>query len=544
MKLEESYLYGLIAGRGHIYKDSKIVAIEFSHSNEFIEGIAHCQKCGWLATKPSGSENLKCKNQACASEVSKDVKKSYNQPVSTINSLNNVIIPFLENEIKGKFEISANKSLTLLLINLQANSELFQEIEKEFNFIQSFDSFSIPKIIHKSDKKQKIEFINGLLDTSGFANAGGWLNRDGRSGHGRMRAYFQIVRNWKMPVEIDNFLRKYFNLPIQTIDWGHPNIRDGNLTEYHEGGKHSSWSREHQVKFYPEYYDQFKFRISVKQDLFKELINHNLKVGFEEKQDWFPPGRITIGKVKANHPAENDLRIPKEAQRHFNAFWQVNMALGCEYLSNKKNNSNYPEMYELTGEDVDGYEKKLKEFNEQSEKLYNDIVSEETKKKAKKESKLPSKAIRTTPEAETYPPLVNFFKIYLTQKYNEAAEVFDTSSSNLNLFIKNKRLDILNELDNFEKYRIRPDVVGFLNKQKKLVFIESKITTLDLAALGQLIGYCLVAKPIEAILVSTISPSPTFIRTLKANKNILEYDNNKSIQIATLINNKVSFEVI
>ena len=34
---------------------------------------------------------------------------------------------------------------------------------------------------------------------------------------------------------------------------------------------------------------------------------------------------------------------------------------------------------------------------------------------------------------------------------------------------QNKRLDILNELENFEKYRIRPDVVGFLNKQKKLI---------------------------------------------------------------------------
>jgi len=544
MKLEESYLYGLIAGRGHLYKDSKIIAIEFSHSNEFVDGIAHCPKCGWLATKPKGNEDLKCKNHNCENIVDRNVKKRYNQPQSTINSLNNVIIPFLESEIKGEFEISANKSMTLLLINLQTNLKLFDEIEKEFNFAQSFDSFSIPNVIHKSQKEQKIEFINGLLDTSGFANAGGWLNRDGKNGHGRMRAYFQIVRNWKMPVEIDNFLRKYFGLPIQTIDWGHPNIRDGNLTEYYEDEKLTSWSREHQVKFYPEYYKQFRFRVSVKQELFQELIDHNLNVGFEEKQDWFPPGRITIGKVKANHPAENDLRIPEEAQKHFNAFWQVNMALGCEYLNMKKNISSHPEMYELTGEDIDGYKEKLIEYTNQSEKLYNEIVKKEKKNKSKTESQSTARAPRTSPEAETYEPLVNFFKKHLAHKYNEPVEVFDTSSGNLNLFIKNKRLDILNELENFEKYRIRPDVVGFLNKQKKLIFVESKITTLDLSALGQLIGYCLVAKPIEAILVSTRSPSPTFVRILKANKNILKYDDDKTIQIATLTDNQVIFEDI
>jgi hypothetical protein len=88
MKLEESYLYGLIAGRGHLYKDSKIIAIEFSHSNEFVDGIAHCPKCGWLATKPKGNEDLKCKNHNCENIVDRNVKKRYNQPQSTINSLN------------------------------------------------------------------------------------------------------------------------------------------------------------------------------------------------------------------------------------------------------------------------------------------------------------------------------------------------------------------------------------------------------------------------------------------------------------------------
>ena len=42
-----------------------------------------------------------------------------------------------------------------------------------------------------------------------------------------MRGYFQMVnRNWKMPVEICDFLYKEFSLTLQAIDWGHPNNRD------------------------------------------------------------------------------------------------------------------------------------------------------------------------------------------------------------------------------------------------------------------------------------------------------------------------------
>ena len=40
---------------------------------------------------------------------------------------------------------------------------------------------------------------------------------------GMMQVYFQIVnRNYFLPVDIDNFIREYFKIPIQTIDWGAP----------------------------------------------------------------------------------------------------------------------------------------------------------------------------------------------------------------------------------------------------------------------------------------------------------------------------------
>ena len=432
--------------------------------------------------------------------------------------------------------------MTLLIMDLNKNEHFFQQIVEVFNPDLSFDRFHIPKIISLSNKECQIEFINGLLDTSGFPSPGGWLNRDGENGHGRMRSYFQIVRNWHLPVEIDNFLRTEFGLPIHTIDWGHPNIRDGNLEDFFNTNP-TSWGREHQVKFFPEYYfNLFHFRIESKQALFKELNDHNNKTKFNEKDDWFPPSEITRGRIKAFHPGENDIRLPKPVQRHFDAFWQINLAMGCKFLTELASKAKNSETFALTGNISSNVSpiKIEKEFN-----LIRTRLREEAFEKAskdKKTTKIQNIIIkrRQKREYETYAPLVLFLKKMLSLKYSEPVETFDTSSGNLNLFLKNKSQKLLDVFDYCDKFRIRPDVVGFLTKTIKLVFVESKVTPLDIKALGQLIGYCLVAQPKEAILVSTVSPSLTLIKLLKARPDLLEYGNGKKIQIGTLYKNNVN----
>ncbi len=533
----KSYLLGLITGRGHFFKDSKSIAIEFSHTNEFVSGIAHCPLCGWLATE--NGNGLKCKNPNCGHAVDPSVKKTYNQPIATVDSLKTEIIPFLSSEIKANFDIAGNKSMTILVIDFKSNTSLFDEIISYFIPDLSFDRFHIPKEISKSSKESKVEFVNGLLDTSGFANAGGWLNRDGENGHGRMRVYFQIVRNWYLPVEIDNFLRAEFNLPIHTIDWGHPNIRDGNLKDYFETNP-TSWGREHQIKFFPEYYQMFKFRISSKQAMFKELTDHNIKVAFKEKDDWFPPSKITKGKLKAYHPGESDLRIPELARKHFDAFWQINLAMGCRYLEGLQGNSKNSKAFALTGdmESIEKPEKIEAEFDIIRKKLTDEAIQKE---RPKKEPSKKGKTEKELAEQAMYAPLTVFFIDYLSKKYKENADAFDTSAGNLNLFLKNRNKELLEVFDYCDKYRIKPDVVGFLEKQKALAFIEAKITPLDLKCLGQLMGYCFVAQPIEAILISTKAPSLSLIKVLKARPDLLTYAKDKKVQLAILENGKVNF---
>lgn len=494
--------------------------------------------CGWLATD-NKKGSLKCKNPKCGSLVDPSVKKIYNQPEATVASLKIEVIPFLNSIIKARFDITGNKSMTILVIDFKENIPLFEEIFSYFSPNTSYDRFSIPKDISLTDDISKKEFINGLLDTSGFANAGGWLNRDGKNGHGRMRVYFQIVRNWHLPVEIDNFIRSQFGLPIHNIDWGHPNIRDGNLKDFFETNP-NSWGREHQIKFFPEYFQAFHFRISSKQAMFEELMKHNINVSFEEKDDWFPPSKITKGKLKAYHPGENSLRIPEAARKHFDAFWQINLALGCSYLKDLQSSSKNPAVFALTGEiDSDeNVEKIEKEFDEIREALTQKATQIE------RAEKLPSKRRESSSEfAEKamYLPLTIFLKDYLVSKYSGTVDAFDTSAGNLNLFLKNKNRELLELFDYCDKYRIKPDIVGFIENQKALVFIEAKITPLDLKSLGQLIGYCMVAQPIEAILISSKPPSLILIKVLKARPDLLMYAGNRKIQLATLEKGKVNF---
>ena len=347
----ESYLCGLLIGRGFINNDSLV--IQFPFINEYLEGIAHCNICGFLATKPPSSQLLKCKNKECSNfenpKIPPDVKEKYHQPSMFKESIANIIVPFLHSGIDA--EIKLLSSSTCSFLNIALNDDLKTKLETLFKDNRSFSSFSIPEYFYKTKSENQIELINGLLDSCGFANAGSWVPRDGSNGHGRMRVYFQVInRNYHLPVSIDNFLRSVFSIPIQTIDWGHPNIRDSNLADYLKN-RSSAFGREHQVKVYPEYLDRFHFRISSKQSMFKELLNHNNQCNFTTSEDWFPGAieKIDPADVKAHHPMESNSKLPLEVRKHFDKFWQINAVLGCKFINEIANQSSDRDLFFKTG---------------------------------------------------------------------------------------------------------------------------------------------------------------------------------------------------
>ena len=529
-----AYLIGLITGKGYIENNNK-VSIEFPFVNEYVEGIAHCPLCGFLATKPSGADLLKCKNTECINStkpvLNQSIKKRYHQPSGFRSSIKEVIIPFLKSGIEFEYTLVSNSTCSFLTLTLNQNLHSF--LKDIFYPARTFSSTKIPEEMSEIKEVEKVELINGLLDSIGFANAGGWINKDGENGHGRMRVDFQIInRNYFLPVSIDNFLRENFNLPIQTIDWGHPNIRDSNLADYMQG-KPSAFGREHQVKFYPEYYQAFKFRISTKAHLFKELLNHNLSAVFRDKEDWYPNSikEILESKVKATHPMEHNPVLHKNVRTHVDALWQVNMRMGCKFVNKIREKAENKELFDVTGIIINlpNAEEKISKFKELSdEKMKAKLLSSKSKKK--KENKTSTNEL----EVDTYPALVKWLKRYIQGKEKAKSFAFDTSSQTLFNFFSSEGSISQHIYDSMNSLSIRPDVVGFSNVDSSMYFIESKIVSLGLKELGQIMAYCHVANPKEAFLITTKKLTDTLLVAIARTPNLIEYGNKKTVTLGVL----------
>lgn len=531
---------GLIVGRGRLF-DSGRAVIEFSHTNKTISGIAHCPKCNSVATQKN--KFYSCKNPKCGNSGFEPNQNTYDQVAETKASINDEIIPFLKAKLNFKESVMANPSITLLIMDFEITDQGWKDLTEILGKQFHFHSGRIPKQISSFEKSLQIEFINGMLDTSGFCNSGGWLPRKGLTSEIRQRVYFQVVRNWNLTVEIDNFLREEFNIPIQTIDWGHPNIRDANLIEA-QAGKSSAYAREHQLKVYPEYLKDFRFRISSKQKMLDELLQHNVDGGFSNREDWFPPKKI--GSFKAHHPDEQNPRMALPVRKHFDAFWQINLALGCKFLTELANSSLNPEVFALTGEqDNPGPVEKVAKEIEKLRPVINlkPVVSDPTVKKTNAKSKNSSARSKEDLELATYPILKEFFDSkYFPDK--KQGEFHITNYSTLSSFMKDQPDEFIDLFEECEEFKIRPDLVGFDKQDKKLIFVESKVDTLDMRMVGQLIGYCLVAQPKEAFLLSTQLLSPRLVNALSAKPDILNYGNGQRIQIGQIKGKDVEIHAI
>jgi hypothetical protein len=506
--------------------------IEFSHTNRFINGIAHCPFCNSVATQKAGF--YKCKNTLCAEDGFEPIQNSYDQIDATSSSVNEIIGPLICENLGATFSTMQNDASTLLIIDFKLDSPYWIALTEHFGNSFHFHAGRIPTVVKSATPDNQAEFVNGLLDTAGFCNAGGWVPRKGQNSDIRQRFYFQIVKNWPLVVDIDNFMRKYFQTPIQTIDWGHPNIRDGNLTEA-LAGKTSAYAREHQIKIYPEYLNKFEFRISSKKAMFQELLNHNIEGNFTNAEDWFPPKRITT--LRSHHPDEDNPRLPPEVRRHFDASWQLNLALGCEYLLELQSRAQVPDAFLLTG-DLSDNRTLDQVLLDQS--LARPVIPFELKKNPIVNRG--SARVRATEELEfaTYPILKEFYDAEYFHNRADEGEFYITSNLTLSSFIRDTNTDFLGIYDDLADHKIRPDLVGFDKLSKRIIFIESKVDVLDLRMVGQLLAYCLVANPEEAHLISTKPLSTRLLNTLSAGADILEYSEGRKIVIGRLNSNGVS----
>ena len=170
---------------------------------------------------------------------------------------------------------------------------------------------------------QKKALMKGIADVTGYIRK----SNIAFGQEGAHRVYIEIPGNWYMVIDIANML-KAIDVPVQTIDFGHPNFRDGNLVKYNEG-KPNFWKKEHQVKIFANEFLPIGFNVKHKQDALEKYSEELLEFIDPNKTHKFYWEKSIRRSKKQIHPCENDESLPVEIRgKHFDSWTDLARTLG------------------------------------------------------------------------------------------------------------------------------------------------------------------------------------------------------------------------
>jgi hypothetical protein len=170
---------------------------------------------------------------------------------------------------------------------------------------------------------QKKALMKGIADVTGYIRK----SNIAFGQEGAHRVYIEIPGNWYMVIDIANML-KAVDVPVQTIDFGHPNFRDGNLIKYNEG-KPNFWKKDHQVKIFANEFLPIGFNVKHKQDALEKYSEELLEFIDPNKTHKFYWEKSIRRGNKKIHPCENDPSLPEEIRgKHFDSWTDLARTLG------------------------------------------------------------------------------------------------------------------------------------------------------------------------------------------------------------------------
>ena len=293
MNIEMSYLLGMICGNGEIQRTSvnTIISIDITQKKLETEEIH---------------------------EVKLYVKAS-------IADIRNIIEPL----IGAGLTFIQNASSTILSFVKPNTDYLIREINRFVGNAVSHNDISIHSDIFSCTLDERKEFLKGFADVTGYIRrSNAYFNEY------EHRVYLEIPNNWQMVIDICNLL-KSVDIPVQSIDWAHPNMRDGNLKKYN-AGEINFWKKEHQIKIWANEFIIIGFGIIHKQQALEmfsdELIvayigiNKNLQ---KKTHKYYWESKRKSNKIKPIHPSENDELIPLKIRgKHFDSWVEIAKELG------------------------------------------------------------------------------------------------------------------------------------------------------------------------------------------------------------------------
>ncbi len=287
MNTEMAYLCGMIFGNGEIQRESETtrVTIEIPHKN---------------------------------------LRDDQNRDVSIYvsSSLNN-IRNFLEPLLGHSLIVSRLSNTTQISFNKPNEEYIMREIMRFVGNGINQSSMTMNEDLFNMSVDEKKEFLRGFADVTGYIrNSNKAFGQEGNH-----RVYIEIPGSWQLVIDIANML-KDVDVPIQTIDFGHPNFRDPMLKKYNQGKKYF-WKKEHQIKIWANEFLAVGFNIEHKQRALELYSNELLAHKDKHSTHKFFWEKTTRRKIKPTHPMESDENIPLNIRgKHFDHWTDLAKQMG------------------------------------------------------------------------------------------------------------------------------------------------------------------------------------------------------------------------
>lgn len=244
---------------------------------------------------------------------------------ASITDMRSILEPLLGTSLC--FTQSSN--LSFLSFRKPNEDYLMREIMRYIGNATSADNIRILPEVFDFTMDERKQFVKGFADVTGYIRRSNYAFTEPN-----YRVYFEIPHNWGLVTDFSNLL-KSIDIPVQNIDWAHPNMRDGNLKKYNSGHP-DFWKKEHQVKVWAVEYQPVGFAVIHKQEaldyfadkqrIYIEMDRQKTVSEVTHRYYWELVGKH---KDKPIHPGEGDEFIPEQIRGiHFDSWTEIAEVLG------------------------------------------------------------------------------------------------------------------------------------------------------------------------------------------------------------------------
>ncbi len=235
----------------------------------------------------------------------------------------------LEPLLGSSLIFTQNPNVSLLSFRKANEDYLIREIMRYIGNARSSENIRISPEVFSFTTDERKQFVKGFADVTGYIRRSNYAFTEPN-----YRVYFEIPHNWELVVDFANLL-KSIDIPVQNIDWAHPNMRDGYLIKYNSGHP-DFWKKEHQIKVWALEYQPVGFAVIHKQEALDyfadkhrahiEMLKSRNPSNYTHRYYW----ELNIRrKEKPIHPGENDEFIPAKIRgKHYNSWTDIAKAMG------------------------------------------------------------------------------------------------------------------------------------------------------------------------------------------------------------------------